>query len=174
MRRPIVTFMCGCVVSGLLVAENVWGQNYGNSIAAWGNNSAGQCNVPAPNTGFIGISAGVYHSLALKSDGTIVAWGWNFWGQCDVPAPNADFVAIAAGGFHSLGIYHAIYGDMNCDGAVNAFDINGFILAVASYPDFGVYYEEFPNCDPTAADINRDDVVNAYDIDPFIALIAGG
>ncbi|MBU0717966.1 MAG: hypothetical protein KJ749_06940 [Planctomycetes bacterium] len=48
------------------------------------------------------------------------------------------------------------------------------ILAVGSAPDFGAYYEQFPNCDPTGADINADDVVNAYDIDPFIALIAGG
>ena len=33
---------------------------------AWGYNSYGQINVPAPNSGFIGIAAGVYHSLAIR------------------------------------------------------------------------------------------------------------
>jgi hypothetical protein len=60
--------------------------------------------VPEPNTGFVAVWGGGYHSLGLKSDGTIVAWGWNVYAQGNVPAPNADFVAIAAGGNSSLGI----------------------------------------------------------------------
>ena len=74
------------------------------AIVAWGDNSSGQCDVPAPNTGFTTIAAGLSHSLGLKADGSIVAWGNNYWGQCDVPAPNAGFVAIAAGASHSLGL----------------------------------------------------------------------
>ena len=50
------------------------------------------------------VAAGGFHSLGLKSDGTIVAWGANDYGQCDVPSPNADFVAIAAGYAHFLGL----------------------------------------------------------------------
>ena len=50
------------------------------------------------------VAGGQWHSLGLKSDGTIVAWGYNDQGQCDVPAPNADFVAVAGGELHSLGI----------------------------------------------------------------------
>ena len=65
-------------------------------------------------------------------------------------------------------------GDMNCDGIVNAYDIDGFILAVSSYPDFGAYYERFPDCDPWLADVNLDGVVNSYDIDGFITLVGGG
>jgi len=45
------------------------------SIVAWGRNTFGQCNVPAPNTGFIAIAVGYAHSLGLKNDGSIVAWG---------------------------------------------------------------------------------------------------
>jgi alpha-tubulin suppressor-like RCC1 family protein len=52
----------------------------------------------------VAVAGGGYHSLGLKSDGTIVAWGDNGMGQCDVPAPNADFVAVAGGLSHSLGL----------------------------------------------------------------------
>ena len=72
---------------------------------AWGDNVDGQCNVPAPNTGFVAVSAGYWHSLGLKANGTIVAWGANWNGQCNVPSPNADFVAVSAGWFgHCLGL----------------------------------------------------------------------
>jgi len=90
---------------GILVSpgSGVHGQTSG-TIAAWGRNSSGQCNVPAPNANFVAVAAGRDHSLGLKSDGTIVGWGDNNYGQCAVPAPNADFVAVAAGTNHSLGV----------------------------------------------------------------------
>jgi len=31
-------------------------------------------------TGVIGIAAGIWHSLALKRDGTVWAWGRNYYG----------------------------------------------------------------------------------------------
>jgi hypothetical protein len=52
----------------------------------------------------VAVTGGGWHSLGLKSDGTIVAWGSNYDGQCGVPAPNADFVAVAGGRIHSLGV----------------------------------------------------------------------
>jgi alpha-tubulin suppressor-like RCC1 family protein len=69
-------------------------------IVAWGYNGYGQCTVPSPNTGFTAIAAAYYHSLGLKTDGSIVAWG----NIGPVPSPNTDFTAIAAGGYHSLGL----------------------------------------------------------------------
>ena len=44
-------------------------------MVAWGYNDYGQTNVPAGLSGVTAIAAGDYHSLALKSDGTVVAWG---------------------------------------------------------------------------------------------------
>jgi alpha-tubulin suppressor-like RCC1 family protein len=77
----------------------------GSPVVAWGNNGSRQCNVPAPNTGFVAISAAYWHSLGLKSDGSIVAWGTDTFGVCSaIPAPNRDFVAVAAGYKHSLGL----------------------------------------------------------------------
>jgi alpha-tubulin suppressor-like RCC1 family protein len=37
------------------------------------------------------ISAGAYHSMALKADGTVVAWGDDEWGQTDVPGGLPSF-----------------------------------------------------------------------------------
>lgn len=52
---------------------------------------------------YIAISAGQFHGLALRSDGTVVAWGCNDDGQCNIPDIN-DFITIGAGFRHSLGI----------------------------------------------------------------------
>jgi alpha-tubulin suppressor-like RCC1 family protein len=69
---------------------------------AWGYNNYGQLNVPSPNTGFVAIAAGGYHTLGLRADGSIAAWGANHYGQINVPPPNANFVALA-GLLHSCG-----------------------------------------------------------------------
>jgi hypothetical protein len=61
-------------------------------------------------------------------------------------------------------------GDLNCDGAVNAFDIDPFVLALTS-PD--AYAAAFPACDYMLADVNGDGAVNAFDIDPFVNLLTG-
>ena len=66
-------------------------------------------------TDVIRISAGYYHSLALKSDGTAWAWGDNDNGQLGdgttdqrltpVQVDTSElFVSISAGGFHSLAL----------------------------------------------------------------------
>ncbi len=52
---------------------------------------------------FVAISAGGWHDLALKQDGSIIGWGDNWWGEANPPDGN-DFVAIAAGGEHSLAL----------------------------------------------------------------------
>ncbi|MFH1748799.1 MAG: M14 family zinc carboxypeptidase [Planctomycetota bacterium] len=62
-------------------------------------------------------------------------------------------------------------GDMNCDGAVNSYDIDGFICALSPQCDYEGLY---PDCDRMLADCNGDGDVNSYDIDGFIALVGGG
>jgi hypothetical protein len=62
-------------------------------------------------------------------------------------------------------------GDMNCDGAVNSFDIDPFVLAFVS-PE--VYAEEFPACPAMNGDINSDGEINVFDIDPFVSLLTRG
>lgn len=61
-------------------------------------------------------------------------------------------------------------GDVNCDGVVNAFDIEPFLTALfepsACDPD--------PNCCLESADMNCDGHVDAFDIEPFLDCLFGG
>ena len=71
--------------------------------------SASACGVAsAPVTlrtsGFSSLAAGSYHSLAIKSDGTVEAWGLNSLGQTSVPTDLTGVVQVAAGATHSLAL----------------------------------------------------------------------
>jgi alpha-tubulin suppressor-like RCC1 family protein len=90
-----------------LLTMGIIGQTHAQSVGsilAWGNSGSGQCNIPAPNTGFVAIAGGAAHSLGLLIDGSIVAFGGNGNGQCNVPEPNGGFIAVAGGYDHSLGL----------------------------------------------------------------------
>ena len=54
-------------------------------------------------------------------------------------------------------------GDLNCDGAVNVFDIDPFVLALT---DPSGYAAQHPGCDLLLGDANYDGAVNVFDIDP--------
>lgn len=63
-------------------------------------------------------------------------------------------------------------GDCNCDGVIDNFDLDPFVLALTNPLGYGV---DFPTCDPSTADIDGDGVVSNFDIDPFInCLISAG
>lgn len=65
-----------------------------------------------------------------------------------------------------------IAGDANCDGTVNNFDIDAFVLAIT---DTDAYEAAYPDCDIDACDVNGDGTINNFDIDPFVeCLTAGG
>jgi alpha-tubulin suppressor-like RCC1 family protein len=99
------------------------------SIAAWGYNYFGQCDVPFPNNGFVAVAAGSGHNLALKTDGSIAAWGYDRYGQCAVPLPNSGFLAIAAGTGHSLAL--------KTDGSVVAWGDNSLGQCAVPSPNSG-------------------------------------
>jgi hypothetical protein len=50
------------------------------------------------------VAAGGFHSLALKSDGTVIGWGDDSYGQTSPPAGLSGVTAIAAGEDHSLAL----------------------------------------------------------------------
>ncbi len=60
-------------------------------------------------------------------------------------------------------------GDLNCDGVVDALDIEPFIVALFD-PEL---YVDLYDCDINNADINGDGEIDALDIEPFIELLFG-
>ena len=98
------------------------------TVWAWGYNSNGYGQLGDGSTtdrttpvqvsligGVVAIAGGGYHSMALKSDGTVWAWGANYYGQLgDGSTTNrttpvqvsglTGAVAIAGGGNHSLAL----------------------------------------------------------------------
>jgi hypothetical protein len=65
----------------------------------------------------------------------------------------------------------ALIGDLNCDGRIDNFDINPFVLALTNPTAYQTLY---PNCQRENGDVNGDGVVDNFDINPFVALLTGG
>jgi hypothetical protein len=96
-----------------------WGNNYNGEL---GNGSTTGSNVPvlvlSELSDWVAIAAGAYHSVALKSDGTLWCWGENGYGQLGLGIGNFtdrsfptrentngnDWASIAAGDNHTIAI----------------------------------------------------------------------
>ncbi len=62
-----------------------------------------RCIYKINNTNYKSISAGGYHTVGLKSNGTVIACGNNDNGQCDV-SKWKDIVSVSAGNCHTVGL----------------------------------------------------------------------
>ena len=73
------------------------------------------------------LAVGDYHTVGLRSDGTVVATGWNNYSQCDVDSWS-DMVAVDTGTYHTVGL--------RSDGTVVATGLNlGGLCNVNSWSD---------------------------------------
>ena len=91
---------------------------------------------------------------------------WSDDGRLDVLIGDSDGL---------VRLFPNVLGDLNCDGALDNFDIDAFVLALTSasnVPPFGEYYGVYPSGDAMRADINGDGTVNNFDVDPFVALLS--
>jgi alpha-tubulin suppressor-like RCC1 family protein len=105
-------------------------QAAGGSVVGWGYNYYGEASGAAITTGcecaltpaqveglhdVTQVASGAYHTLALRSDGTVVGWGYNSEGQLgdgtteshEAPAPVhglSNVVAIATGDYQGLAL----------------------------------------------------------------------
>ncbi len=92
-------------------------------------------------------------------------------GELSAPAlPSGDGLPGGAATFAFAVVPGTAPGDTNCDGAVNFFDIDPFILALF---DPAAYAGEFPDCSILRADTSGDGGVNFFDIDPFLTILFG-
>lgn len=106
------------------------------TVDAWGNNTSGQCNVPALTTGlqYVDVVGGASHLLGIVSDGTLRAWGGNSFGQTVVPPlPTGRTVTKIAGGtWHTLALLD--------DGNVLAWGRNTWGQCNVPAPPPGLHY----------------------------------
>jgi hypothetical protein len=63
------------------------------------------------------------------------------------------------------------FGDLDCDGAVNAFDIDPFVLALT---DPLAYAQGYASCNYLLADVNHDGFATVNDIDGFVQCLVNG
>jgi hypothetical protein len=64
-----------------------------------------------------------------------------------------------------------LIGDADGDGAVNAFDIDAFVLALTDAAAYASEYGE--SAAACRCDVNCDGSVNSFDIDPFVMVLVG-
>ena len=74
------------------------------SARLFGDNEYGQCDVPADLGPVLAVSAGNWHSCAVRTDGQLVFFGDNEFGQCDVPADLGPVLAVSAGDYHTCAV----------------------------------------------------------------------
>jgi hypothetical protein len=113
--------------------------------------------------------------------GTVLAFGrgghpwWQFTTGAGVSV-NACIVGrdglVLVGNSQSLKAFTGfVPGDLNCDGNLDAFDIDPFVLALT---DPVGYANAYPSCNRMLADADGDGDVDAFDIDPFVTMLTGG
>jgi alpha-tubulin suppressor-like RCC1 family protein len=74
-------------------------------VACWGGtNTYGELNVPADLGVATAVDVGLYHTLALRADGTARGWGQNTYGQASPPLNATGLTRISAGAFHSAAL----------------------------------------------------------------------
>jgi len=122
---------------------------------ATGDNFNGQCNVYSWSN-IQQISAGAFHTVGLKYDGTVVAVGHNEYGQCNVESWN-NIAKISSKALHTVGIKNdgtvvAVgfnkYGQCDLDNWSDIHDItttcdytvglksDGTVIATGDYDDY--------------------------------------
>lgn len=102
----------------------------GQILQSWGLDGSGQVANTPITSGFSRVAGGGFHSLALKSDGSIVAWGSDVYGQVSGVPSGTGHLAIAAGWYHSVALL--------ADGSISSWGRNdsGQISGTPAGSDF--------------------------------------
>ena len=105
----------GRTIRRTITVSMTWGHNSNGQLGNGTNGATTNSNTPVQVSNLSGvndIAGGNFHSLALKTDGTVRAWGTSSSGQLGngstndsntpVQANISAVTDIAAGGYHSL------------------------------------------------------------------------
>ncbi|MBU0641452.1 MAG: hypothetical protein KKB50_21535 [Planctomycetes bacterium] len=127
------------------------------------------------NTGEVADSGWVQMDIdisAVADDQSTVYVRWTMgttdggWRYCGWNIDDIELVALTCEDEYAAG-------DLNCDGLLNGFDIDPFVLVLSTNEPYDEYYAQYPNCNHMLADINGDGQINGFDIDPFVDLLEG-
>jgi alpha-tubulin suppressor-like RCC1 family protein len=115
--RPVTPALNPPAYSALLCGDNTWGQLGSGTLASPQSSMTAVALSGTPAPTWRTVAAGGFHTLAIRSDGTLWAWGLNTNGQLGVGMSrgsyltvptkvnqNTDWLAIAAGESHSLAL----------------------------------------------------------------------
>jgi len=127
-KMPLPALLSNALVFSLILPASIAGASAAvprpddDSISHWALDSSSAApamvlNTPQGNVTPM-IAAGAYHTVGLKSDGTVVAVGDNSEGQCGISGWTS-IVQVAAGYHHTVGLKS-----------------NGWVVAVG-YNDYG-------------------------------------
>jgi Regulator of chromosome condensation (RCC1) repeat/Dockerin type I domain len=97
----------GAMVAVVGVAAAVDASVSASNVAlpvCWGRGYEGQTAIPSDLGPVVAIAAGGYHTVALRTDGTVRCWGSNNLGQSAVPAGLSGVVSIVAADSHSVAL----------------------------------------------------------------------
>ena len=140
-----------------------------SGVIYWGNRAMKRNNYTQPdgNPNHIDTVENVWVQDPEPGTWTVevIAEEINEDGHVETPEVDADFALVVSGVLSGCGFEPA---DVNCDGDINAFDIEPFLVALFD-PD--QYSKQYPNCRIALADINSDGTINAFDIEPFLGLL---
>ena len=120
------------------------------------------------------VSAGINHTVALKSDGTVVAKGQFKYMQCNNVGKWSDIVAVAAGALHTVGLKSD--GTVVATGANRSSQLNvgdwKDIVAVAAGTEHTVGLKSDGTVVATGA--NKDGQCDVSEWTDIVAVAAGG
>ena len=126
-------------------------------VLSWGETSYDQGDV---RERYAQIAAGIYHTVALKNDGTVVAWGNNSYGQCTVPADLSGVTQIAAGVYHTVVL--VTFTDCNANGQRDSYEIGKNLAADTNANS------RIDSCDMADGDLDLNGVIDTADLSLLI------
>jgi hypothetical protein len=128
--------------------------------------------IPAANGQGRGMAVGnnIVYLTATRGDDEIPYFSYDL-----SQGPNGEWIAFTQPypQYHSTGGAAWIadpfsLGDLNCDGTIDALDIEPFLVALFDPENYPIAY---PDCDISLADLNGDGDINALDIEGFLAVL---
>ena len=154
--------------------------NDGVFISAWGSAGGGNGQFAFPRglstdeTGNVYVADRNLHRMQkfTGAGAFLTIWG-SFGGEegqfnfpYAVRAAENGIIYVSDSSNHRVQKFRGVLaGDLNCDGQINAFDIEPFLLALFDPDEYPI---RFPDCDINLADLNGDGNIDAFDIEPFL------